>query len=88
MTVIPGVVFSGGWDGVLRALATSTGKVLWEYNTATDYQTANGVAGKGGSLGAPGPVVSGGLVLIPSGYVGVKNGISGNVLLAFSVPAE
>jgi polyvinyl alcohol dehydrogenase (cytochrome) len=88
VTAIPDVVFSGGWDGMLRALATSTGKVVWEYNTVMDYQTVNGVAGKGGSMGAPGPVVSGGTLFAPSGYIGVKNGMPGNVLLAFSIPAE
>jgi polyvinyl alcohol dehydrogenase (cytochrome) len=88
VTAIPGVVFSGGWDGVLRALSSADGKVVWEYNTVMDYQTVNGVAGKGGSMGAPGPVVSGGMLFAPSGYVGVKNGIPGNVVLAFSIPAE
>jgi polyvinyl alcohol dehydrogenase (cytochrome) len=88
LTAIPGIVFSGAWDGVLRALSTATGKVVWEYNTVMDYQTVNGVPGKGGSMGAPGPIVSGGMLFAPSGYVGVKNGIPGNVLLAFSVPTE
>jgi len=84
LTAIPGVVFSGGWDGVLRALSASDGHVLWAYNTVQDYKTVNGVAAKGGSMGAAGPTVAGGLVLVPSGYVGVKNGLPGNVLLAFS----
>jgi polyvinyl alcohol dehydrogenase (cytochrome) len=88
LTAIPGVVFSGGWDGVLRALSTSNGRVSWEYNTVQDYQTVNGVAGKGGSMGAPGPVVAGGILFVPSGYIGVKNGMPGNVLLAFSAPAQ
>jgi polyvinyl alcohol dehydrogenase (cytochrome) len=83
LTAIPGVVFSGGWDGVLRALSTATGRVLWEYNTVQDYQTVNGVAGKGGSMGAPGSVVAGGMLFVPSGYLGVKNGMPGNVLLVF-----
>jgi polyvinyl alcohol dehydrogenase (cytochrome) len=88
LTAIPGVVFSGGWDGVLRALSAANGRVVWEYNTVQDYQTVNGVAGKGGSMGAPGPVVSGGMLFVPSGYIGVKNGMPGNVLLAFSAPAQ
>jgi polyvinyl alcohol dehydrogenase (cytochrome) len=88
VTAIPGVVFSGGWDGVLRALSSANGKVVWEYNTVMDYQTVNGVTGKGGSMGAPGPVVSGGILFAPSGYVGVKNGMPGNVLLAFAIPAD
>ena len=88
LAAIPGAVFSGGWDGVLRALSSKDGKVMWEYNTVHDYETVNGVTGKGGSMGAPGPVIAGGMVFVPSGYVGVKNGIPGNVLLAFAIPSE
>lgn len=85
LSAIPGIVFSGGWDGVLRALSTTNGSVVWGYNTVQDYQTVNGVAGKGGSMGAPGPIVVGGMLFAPSGYIGVKNGMPGNVLLAFSI---
>jgi hypothetical protein len=46
--------------------------------------TVNGVAGKGGSLGAPGPVVVDGMLFVGSGYIGTGNGMPGNVLLAFS----
>ncbi len=84
VTAIPGVVFSGGWDGRLRAVATGNGSVIWEYNTVRDYMTVNGVPGKGGSMGAPGPTVVGGMLYVGSGYVGVNNGLPGNVLLAFS----
>jgi polyvinyl alcohol dehydrogenase (cytochrome) len=84
LSAITGVVFSGGWDGVLRALSSIDGHVIWEYNTVHDYETVNGVAAKGGSMGAAGPVVAGGTVFTNSGYVGVKNGVPGNVLLAFS----
>jgi polyvinyl alcohol dehydrogenase (cytochrome) len=87
ITAIPGVVFSGGWDGVLRALSAADGKVLWEYNTVQDVKTVNGVAAKGGSMGAPGPVVAGGMLFVPTGYVGVKNGLPGNALLVFSLGA-
>ncbi len=84
LTAIPGVVFSGGWDGVLRALDAKTGNTIWDYNTAHDFETVNGVAAKGGSMGAPGPVVVGNRLFAPSGYIGVKNGMPGNVLLMFS----
>lgn len=83
-TAIPGAVFSGGWDGVLHALSTADGRSLWEFNTAREYTTVNGVPAKGGSLGAPGPVVVGGTLYVGSGYVGTGNGMPGNVLLAFS----
>jgi len=84
LSAIPGAVISGGWDGWLRILSSDDGRVLWEYNTIRDFQTTNGVTAKGGSMGAPGPVIAGGLLFVPSGYVGVRNGTPGNVLLVFS----
>jgi polyvinyl alcohol dehydrogenase (cytochrome) len=86
VSAIPGAVFAGGWDGVLRALATDTGRVLWEYNMVHDYQTLNGVPAKGGSTVAAGPTVVGGMVFAGSGYpgLGAGAGMPGNVLLAFS----
>ena len=85
LTVIPGVVFSGGSDGVLRAFATGDGKPVWEYDTLRDFTTANGVAAKGGAMGAPGPTVAGGMIFVGSGYTGLGNGRGGNVLLAFGL---
>ena len=84
-TVIPGVVFAGGWDGVLHALSTADGHELWQYHTAHPFSTVNGVDAHGGSLGAPGPVIAGGMLFVGSGYVGTGNGMPGNVLLAFSL---
>ena len=84
LTAIPGVVFSGGWDGVLRAISSTDGHVMWEYNTVRDFETVNSIAAKGGSMGAAGPTVAGGTLFVNSGYIGVKNGLPGNVLLAFS----
>ena len=46
---------------------------------------ANEQAAKGGSMGAAGPVIAGRMLFVPSGYVGVRNGIPGNVLLAFGL---
>lgn len=83
VTAIPGAVFSGGLDGVLRALSPEDGSVFWEYDTTRDAQTVNGIPAKGGSLGAPGPVVAGGMLFVNSGYVGVVSGMPGNLLLAF-----
>jgi polyvinyl alcohol dehydrogenase (cytochrome) len=84
LTAIPGAVFSGGWDGVLRALSATDGHVLWAYDTVRDFETVNGLVAKGGSMGAAGPTIAGGMLFTGSGYVGVKNGMPGNVLLAFS----
>jgi polyvinyl alcohol dehydrogenase (cytochrome) len=84
VTVIPGVVFAGGWDGVLHALSTADGHELWQYATAHEYTTVNGVAAKGGSLGDPGAAIVGGMLYLGSGYIGTGNGMPGNVLLAFA----
>ena len=83
LTAIPGVVFSGSDDGHLRAFATEDGRVLWDFDTVREYQTANGVKGKGGSLDGAGPVIVGGMLFVNSGYA--RNGaMGGNVLLAFA----
>jgi polyvinyl alcohol dehydrogenase (cytochrome) len=84
VTAIPGAVFSGSVDGHLRAFATADGKVLWDYDTAHDFSTVNGVPGRGGSLDGAGPVVAGGRVFTTSGY-SRNGGMPGNVLLAFGV---
>ena len=83
-TLIPGAVFTEGWDGFIRALAPSNGNVMWQFNTARDFKTVNGVAAKGGSMGGPGAVVANGMVYVGSGYANVGGGMPGNVLLAFS----
>src|SRR5262245_3966554 len=85
ITAIPGVVFSGATNGIMRAYASTDGAVIWEYNTAHEYTTVNGVAAKGGSLNGPGPVVVGGMVFMNSGYAYLGFGAPGNVLLAFGV---
>lgn len=84
LTATTGLAFSGGWDGILRAISTTDGTVAWDFDTIRDFETVNGVAAKGGSMGAAGPVISGDMLFVPSGYVGVRNGLPGNVLLAFS----
>jgi polyvinyl alcohol dehydrogenase (cytochrome) len=85
VTAIPGVVFSGGWDGVLRAVSTKDGKIVWDFDMAREFETVNGVPAKGGSMGSAGPTVAGGMVFAGAGYPGVQNGANGNVLLAFGV---
>lgn len=82
VSAIPGVVFSGSADGTLRALAMTDGHVLWQYNTARDYETVNGVAAKGGNMGQAGAAIADGMIFIGSGY-GTGNAGFGNVLLAF-----
>jgi polyvinyl alcohol dehydrogenase (cytochrome) len=87
VTMIPGVVFSGSLDGHMRAFDAENGKVLWDFDTARDYTAVNGVPAKGGSLDGAGPVISGGMIFINSGYPR-NGGMTGNVLLAFGIGEE
>ena len=84
MTAIPGVIFSGAFDGLFRAYDSNDGSVLWEFDTNGNYDTVNGVAAKGGSINGPGPVVVDGMLYVNSGYAAF-GGRAGNVLLAFGI---
>jgi polyvinyl alcohol dehydrogenase (cytochrome) len=82
-TAIPGVTFVAGSDGKLHAVATDDGHVVWEYNTARDFDTVNKVLAHGGAINSIGPSIVDGMLFIASGYA-VTGTSSGNVLLAFS----
>jgi polyvinyl alcohol dehydrogenase (cytochrome) len=78
VTVMPGSAFSGSMDGHLRAYSTIDGKILWDIDTARDYQTKNGIKASGGSLDHGGATIVNGTVYVNSG----------NALLAFSVDGK
>jgi polyvinyl alcohol dehydrogenase (cytochrome) len=83
VTAIPGAVFSGSIDGHLRAYDTRDGKIIWDFDTARDFETVNKVPAHGGSLDVGGPIVAAGTVFVVSGYPGF-GAMPGNVLLAFA----
>ncbi len=87
VTAIPGVVFSGGVDGELRAYDARDGRIIWDTDTLREFSTVNGVAAHGGSLNGPGAVVVGGMLYVNSGYVHIGTK-PGNVLLAFSIDGK
>ena len=84
VSAMPGVVFSAGLDGTLRAFSSFDGRPIWQYNTAKDFETVNGVTARGGSIGSAGATIANGMVYVTSGYTGFQNGRPGNVLLAFA----
>jgi polyvinyl alcohol dehydrogenase (cytochrome) len=84
VTAIPGVVFSAGLDGHLRAYSADDGRIIWDVDTKGEHRTVNGVAAHGGSIDGPGVVVVGGMLYATSGY-GSWGGAPGNVLLTYSV---
>jgi polyvinyl alcohol dehydrogenase (cytochrome) len=84
-TGIPGVVFEGSSAGMLYAVSSTDGKFLWEFNTAQDFTTVNGVPAHGGAINISGAVVVNGQVYVTSGYSITSGASGGNVLLAFGV---
>ncbi len=78
-TAIPGVVFSPSMDGHLRAYDSQTGHIIWDFDTAREFPTVNGIPAKGGSMASTGATVAGGMLYVNSGY----SSMPGNVLLAF-----
>jgi len=80
-TTIPGVVFAGSLDGHLRAYDATNGIVIWDFDTARDFPTVDGVPAHGGSLNGAGATVVSGMVYVNAGY---NNAMGGNVLLAFT----
>jgi len=82
ITAIPGAVFSGSLDGHLRAYSTTNGKIIWDYDTDREFNAVNRLKGHGGALDVGGPIVAGGMLFASSGSA-QRNGLPGNVLLAF-----
>jgi polyvinyl alcohol dehydrogenase (cytochrome) len=84
VTAIPGVVFSGSWDGGLRAYDSKTGKILWVLDTNKEFPAVNGVKATGGSIDGAGPIIVNGMLYVVAGNGG-PFGSAGNVLLAFAL---
>jgi len=83
VTAIPGVVFTGARSGMLYALSTVDGHVLWQFDTLQDFPTVNNVPARGGTMGSAGPTVAGGMLFVGSGYSFGGGDKNGNVILAF-----
>jgi polyvinyl alcohol dehydrogenase (cytochrome) len=84
VTAIPGVVFAGSLDGHLRAYDSTTGGIIWDFDTLQQFQTVNGIQAHGGSINGSGPIIAGGMLFSSSGYARLPV-MPGNVLLAFGV---
>jgi polyvinyl alcohol dehydrogenase (cytochrome) len=69
-------------DGTLYVVDEKTGKLLWSYKTAKEYEGVNGVKGKGGAIDSNSITAANGMLLVNSGY-GMFGQAGGNMLLAF-----
>jgi polyvinyl alcohol dehydrogenase (cytochrome) len=89
LTTMPGVLFAAAKDGYLRAFASESGELLWEFNTAQEFTALNGEIARGGDIDGPGAVVANGMIFINSGYATGNAPIrGGNAFLAFSIDGK
>lgn len=79
---VDGAVITGALDGRVYIFNSDSGEVLFEYDTVQDFETVNGVEGRGGSIDSHSISAGSGMVFIGSGY-GQFSQVAGNVLLAF-----
>jgi polyvinyl alcohol dehydrogenase (cytochrome) len=86
VSAIPGVVFSGAIDGHIRAYSAKDGAIVWDFDTAHDFKTVNGVDVKGGSIDAGGTVIADGKVFVNSGY-GAWGSV-GRLMMVFTVDGK
>ena len=86
-TAIPGAVIAGYLDGWLRALDQKSGKIFWEVDTTQPIRTVNGTTAKGGSMSGAGVALSGGHLIVNSGY-GFAMKMPGNLLLVYTVDGK
>ena len=75
-----------GLAGNDHGLHPRDGSVLWDFDTAQEFQTTNGLRAHGGSLNGAAPAVLSGTLYVNTGYTNAR---AGNVLLAFALdPAD
>lgn len=83
---IPGIVFSGSWDGHMRAYAAKDGAIVWDVDTARTVDAVNNAKATGGAISGYPVIVSAGMVYVTSGAASMTH--PGNALLAFSVEGQ
>jgi polyvinyl alcohol dehydrogenase (cytochrome) len=82
-SAIPGAVFTGGSDGILRRRRERNGDLVIQCSARFRHDQSRGCQRR--LARRAGPVIAGGMVFATSGYPGMLRGIPGNVLLAFGV---
>jgi len=86
VTAIPGVVFSGAWDGHLRAYATDDGSLLWDFDTGRSFDAVNGIPATGGQVSGWPQLAVDGALYATSGASSLDR--PGNALLVFSIDGK
>ena len=75
-------VIAGALDGRLYIFDSAGGEIVFSYDTLREFETVNGVKGKGGSIDSHSVAAGAGMVFVGSGYSSFGQS-GGNVLLAF-----
>jgi polyvinyl alcohol dehydrogenase (cytochrome) len=55
-------------DGYLSAYQIADGKIVWDFDAARDFPTANGIQAHGGSFSGADPTVADGMMFVNSGH--------------------
>jgi polyvinyl alcohol dehydrogenase (cytochrome) len=83
ITATPDLVIAGSIDGHLRVFDAGTGEVLWDFDTAIEFNDVSGATARGGSFGGgAAPLAYKGQLIVNSGY-GFALKMPGNALLVF-----
>jgi polyvinyl alcohol dehydrogenase (cytochrome) len=80
--VVDRSVIAGALDGRVYIYDAASGDILWQYDTLRDFDTLNGIPGKGGGIDSHSVFAGDGMVFVASGYGSFRQP-PGNVLLAF-----
>jgi polyvinyl alcohol dehydrogenase (cytochrome) len=80
--VVDKSVIAGAIDGRIYIYDAASGEIVWQYDALRDFDTVNGIPGKGGGIDSHSVAAGDGMVFIGAGYGGFRQP-PGNVLLAF-----
>ncbi len=85
--VIDGALVAANIDGRIFIFHGETGAILFEYDTAREFDTINGAQARGGSIDSHSVATGAGMLFVGSGYERFRQQ-TGNVLLAFRVKVD
>jgi polyvinyl alcohol dehydrogenase (cytochrome) len=85
--VVDKSIIAGALDGRIYIYDATSGDVVWQYDALRDFDTVNGIPGKGGGIDSHSVAAGAGMIFVGAGYGGFRQP-PGNVLLAFKPKAK
>jgi len=86
VTVIPGAVLEGSWDGHLRGYGPKDGSIIWDFDTGQTWDAVNGVKATGGAMDMGAQAIAGGILAVNSGTTPLQH--PGNALIVLTVDGK